>query len=323
MKNIRTIPILFLLFLCFFLAVAQEKTDPSNQSEELGKISWYRDYDEAIAIAQKEEKDILILFQEVPGCMTCRNYGHQVLSYPLLAEAAENIFVPLAIYNNKKGKDLKILQKYKEPTWNNPVVRIINTEGENIVNRVANNYSMNGLFDAMKKAIDKSDKAMPAYLKIFEQELKAHTDGSKILFFKMYCFWSGESHFGNIEGVVATEPGFKGGYEVVKVNYDPNVISKEELVKHAAKANCELLEKKGNYRKDKDPQYYLKNSDFKYLPLSPLQKTKINHALHHRLDGKEFLSPKQLYWLKNLNTSNPKKRLYYDIDFYSAWQKMK
>jgi hypothetical protein len=34
---------------------------------ELGKVPWLRDYDEALALARKTKRPILILFQEVPG----------------------------------------------------------------------------------------------------------------------------------------------------------------------------------------------------------------------------------------------------------------
>tara|TARA_B110000259_G_C13981203_1_gene388689 strand:- start:623 stop:934 length:312 start_codon:yes stop_codon:yes gene_type:complete len=79
----------------------QEKTNIQTQNEELGKVQWYRNYGEAVAVAKKENKAIVILFQEVPGCATCRNYGHNVLSHPLMIEGLENSFVPLAIFNNK------------------------------------------------------------------------------------------------------------------------------------------------------------------------------------------------------------------------------
>ena len=75
----------------------------------------YRDYDKALAVAAKE----------VPGCSTCRNYEHTVLSHPLMVEAIESLFVPLAIFNNKGGKYKKILGQYGEPSWNNPDVRIV------------------------------------------------------------------------------------------------------------------------------------------------------------------------------------------------------
>ena len=92
---------------------------------ELGKVHWIRNLDEAKLKSQRECKPILILFQEVPGCATCRNYGSDVLSQPLIVEAIETYFIPLAIYNNKGGHDGEVLLMYNEPAWNNPVVRIV------------------------------------------------------------------------------------------------------------------------------------------------------------------------------------------------------
>ncbi len=78
---------MFIILVCSLFvksSQAQDKTNPLNQSEELGKVSWHRDYDQALALAKKESKAVRILFLEVPGCMTCRNYGQHVLSHPLM-----------------------------------------------------------------------------------------------------------------------------------------------------------------------------------------------------------------------------------------------
>jgi hypothetical protein len=39
--------------------------------QELGDVKWLRDYDTAVQEAEKSNKLIFILFQEVPGCATC------------------------------------------------------------------------------------------------------------------------------------------------------------------------------------------------------------------------------------------------------------
>lgn len=297
---------------------AQEKTNPSKQSEELGNVSWHRDYNTALTLSKEQDKPVLILFQEVPGCMTCRNYGHNVLSHPLMVDAIENLFIPLAIYNNKKGKDAKVLQQFGEPAWNNPVVRIVNAAGENLVKRVSGNYSQMGLYEAMESALKKEGKEIPAFMLLLKQEIGAAEKGTSEATFKMYCFWSGESHLGNLEGVVATEAGFMNGHEVVKVNYDSDVLSEAELKEYAAQAQCSLIDSKGNFRKDKDPQYYLKHSTYKYLPLTAIQKTKINSALKKQKDPSVYLSPTQMIWLQNLEQYNPKKIAFYDVDFLKA-----
>ncbi|MEP2969984.1 MAG: thioredoxin family (seleno)protein, partial [Nonlabens ulvanivorans] len=64
----------------YSIATSAQRTDPKNQDKELGAISWYRDYSTALQLSKEYNKPVLILFQEVPGCATCRNYGHDVLS---------------------------------------------------------------------------------------------------------------------------------------------------------------------------------------------------------------------------------------------------
>ena len=132
--------------------------------EELGDVNWLRNYDEAIAKAEAEDKPILLLFQEVPGCATCRNYGNNVLSHPILVDAIENEFVPLAIFNNVKGHDREVLQKYNEPTWNNPVVRVIDAKGKNVMDRLSGNYSAHGLALQMSLALRQAGKGLPLSL---------------------------------------------------------------------------------------------------------------------------------------------------------------
>ncbi len=231
--------IVVLVILSFFLqtSMAQKRTESQNQDEELGKISWYRDYKTAIKLSEKENKPILILFQEVPGCATCRNYGQNVLSHPLMTEAIENEFIPLAIFNNKKGDDLEILKKYNEPTWNNPVVRIVNAQGENIVNRLASDYSSIGLYKSMINALESVGNSIPEYFKILGMELSTSVRDHNVeeSYFKMYCFWTGEKELGAQDGVLATKAGFMENAEVVRVIYNADKISSKELEGFAKK----------------------------------------------------------------------------------------
>ncbi len=310
--------IVTLFILCFISANAQQKTDPNNQSEELGKVTWYRDYDEALNKAKSENKDVLILFQEVPGCSTCRNYGHNVLSHPLMIEAIENLFIPLAVYNNKGGKDKQILQLYNEPSWNNPVVRIINSEGDNVVNRVSGNYSAKALYKAMKSALAKANKPIPEYMKLLGTELTS-AKTTKETYFKMYCFWTGEKHLGKLDGVLSTEAGFMGGHEVVKVKFDPNIVNYNKLKAHAKQADFNPITKSAYRIANNDVKYYLKHTNYKFLPLSELQKTKINSALGRGASPNKYLSPKQLKWFNEMRVSKTKQVVLFNQDFSKAW----
>lgn len=280
-----------LLLLFTTLSFAQQKTNPNNQDEELGNVAWFRDYDTALEQSQKQNKPVLILFQEVPGCATCRNYGHNVLSNLLMTHAIENEFIPLAIFNNKKGKDLKILQKFKEPTWNNPVVRIIDANESNLVPRVASDYSAVGLYNAMAKALQVCGKPIPEYMMILRQELYA-VNQTQEAYYKMYCFWSGEKQLGSQEGVINTQAGFMNG-EVVKVTYNKKYTSKDQLDAFAKKNQMQPVAKAQFKWSEKDEDYYLQRSPFAQLELTPIQRTKINSALGLGKDPLPYLSPSQ------------------------------
>lgn len=303
------------IHLITFPSNGQSRTNALDQDEELGQVSWYRNYDLALKISEAQNKPLLILFQEVPGCATCRNYGHNVLSNPLMTEVIENEFVPLAIFNNKGGADAKILKKYNEPSWNNPVVRIVDTNGEDLVKRVASDYSAKGLYRAMESALTRFGNEPPIYMKLLGKELGlTRNTAIKETHYKMYCFWTGEKELGAQEGVVATKAGFMKG-EVVKVTYNEDEISKATLDQFA-KAHQMIPVQKGQFRwSESDEDYYLQHSRFKYVPLSEMQKTKINSALGKKEAVLQYLSPKQLQWFKK----GPKEKILCDQEFSQAW----
>ena len=289
---------------------------------ELGNVNWLRNYDEAVKKAKVESKDIFILFQEVPGCSTCVNYGQQVLSHPLIVEALEQCFIPLAIFNNHKGHDQKILNKYEEPSWNNPVARVVHADGEDVYDRLSGNYSELGLVQYMHSVMNKTGTKIPLYLSLLHNELLAKSQRKKTAYYQMYCFWSGESHLGSLNGVVKTVPGFMNGAEVVQVDYDADIISLKSINKHAEKAKCKLVKDVNEFKADKDLQYYLKKSNFKYLALSDLQRTKINTALSKDKDPKLLLSPAQLNAYQSLDNNNSSLQSIYHLPIEEAWKLM-
>ncbi len=292
-----------------------------NQSEELGKVHWYRSYDKALEVATQKNKDVLLLFQEVPGCSTCRNYGHNVLSHPLMVEAIEDLFVPLAIFNNKGGKDREVLNKYKEPSWNNPVVRIVNHKGNDVVKRIGNDYSAISLYRRMKEALLKKGKVLPEYFKLLEGELAINTNSNiKEKCYQMYCFWTGEKQFGKLNGVLSTQSGFSNHAEVVKVTYDSTLVSEELLDAYANKNSSTSVANSTDYKLAKnDLHYYLKHTAYRFIPLTEVQKTKINSALGYRKPTKKYLSPKQLKWYNELQQTSNRGKDLSSFEFDEAW----
>lgn len=337
MKNNITNAALFSAFIfCAAIWIAAAKTDKrqnympaknmEGQPEELGKVKWLRNIEAAQRLSKKGQKPILILFQEVPGCATCRNYGNNILSHPLIVEAIESEFVPLAIFNNKKGSDAEVLNYFNEPAWNNPVVRIVNADKRDVTARLGGNYTAFGLVNSMLLALGASNRVAPKYLELLGAELQAKALGTEQANIAMHCFWTGEKEIGEIPGVVATEAGFMGGREVVRVEYCPAVVSFSELISEAKKSGCAshvfaegeqqkkaagkvvgsgAVSEKGKYRPDKEPKYYLSKTHWKYVPMTALQAVKANSLVGQRKPPEGVLSPRQVelaeYILRNKN----------------------
>jgi len=268
------------------------------QPEELGDVHWLRSMAEAQKLSAKEQKPILILFQEIPGCSTCRAYGNDVLRLPMIVETIETEFIPLAIYNNKGGDDAAVLRKYGEPAWNNPVVRIVDASGDDVVPRLGSDYTAEGLAARMRQALITTTGQAPGYVRLMTEELHARVHGTSNTTYSMHCFWAGEALFGKVHGVVKTTAGFQNGREVVAVEYDPLVITKDELDKIAESEQC-YISSGGSFRADSTPKYYLSNSRYNDIPMSEIQKCRVNSALAERQSPDEFLSPRQLGMLKS------------------------
>lgn len=313
MKNLPLVLVLFFTITLF-----------AQQPIELGKVDWLRDMDVAQQQAKEENKPIFLLFQEVPGCSTCQRYGKQVLSHPLIVEAIESCFVPLAIYNNKGGKDREILDYYGEPTWNNPVVRIVDNNRKNLIPRLSGNYTPLAVVQSMLHVLENP----PAYLKLLKDELLAEATGTKTTTLSMYCFWSGELKIGAMEGVVATEPGFMHGREVVQVTYNPSITDYSDIVKQSRSVSCadeafvhdseqakqaarilgeENVRKKGNFRFDKDRKYYLSKTHYRFVPMTSLQAIRANKLIAERKSLEDILSPRQLALAKKIKQQPNKK----------------
>ena len=118
--------------LAVFQVVSCNATSPPI---EAGKVTWGRDLDAALALSKQSDKPVFALFQEIPGCAGCQQFGKDVLSNPVLVEAIETEFTPLLIHNNKSGKDADVLQRFGEPAWNYQVVRFLDAKANDIIPR--------------------------------------------------------------------------------------------------------------------------------------------------------------------------------------------
>ncbi|MEM9399005.1 MAG: thioredoxin family protein, partial [Verrucomicrobiota bacterium] len=129
-----------------------------------GKVKWQRNYDIALKLAKEQNKPLLLLFQEVPGCAGCRQFGQKTLSHPVIVKAMENEFIPLAIYNNAYGYDRKILERYKEPAWNFQVIRYLDHQGNDLIPRRDRIWTVPETAKRMNEALKAFGKPAPGYL---------------------------------------------------------------------------------------------------------------------------------------------------------------
>ena len=266
-------------------AGCQSETAAQNP-EEVGTVTWNRDFDAALASARKTDKPVFLLFQEVPGCAGCKRFGRDVLSDLDTVSMIEQNFTPLLIHNNKPGNDAAVLEKFSEPAWNYQVVRFLDSGGHELIPRKERVWEAAELKERMILALKKAGRPVKA---------AAPTQRVAIA---QPCFWSGEMKIGAIEGVKRTEAGYLNGKEVTLVDYEPDTISLEELTREAKDkgvATQVFTEWESGYQKapDFDQKRQLQGTKYEKLRLTPEQATKVNAFVRtspQRAD--EFLTDK-------------------------------
>lgn len=234
----RSCPI-FLIAVCFFLfsGGAASGGPPPDNPVEAGDVHWNRNFEEMLAQSRQSGKPLLVLFQEIPGCIGCQSFGSEVLTHPLLVEAIETEFLPVLVYNNRfGGDDEKLLKRFGEPSWNYQVIRFLNGQAEDIIPRKDKVWRVTGVASRMVQSLEAMSRPVPLYLR----ELARETDyiNHKRIGFGMACFWTGEYKLGKLEGVVATEAGWYDNREITLVTYHKDVVDLQTVVDYAAREQC-------------------------------------------------------------------------------------
>ena len=235
---------------------------------ELGTVGWTTDLEAAQESSSQSGKPIFMLFQEVPGCHGCVEFGKGPLSHPLLVEAIEDAFVPVSVNNRGKSSfDKKMLDRFDEPYLNYPVVRLLDEQAADIIERRDKVYSNGALSARMVEAIETHSGEAPPYLHLFalehaERELATAT-------FQMHCYWEGEAHLGVVDGVVGVRSGWAGGAEIVTVTYDASVVGADALEREASAHSCKAVE--ANTSRDakaSDQSFALRRTTYRYVPMT-------------------------------------------------------
>ncbi|MCR9098025.1 MAG: thioredoxin family protein [bacterium] len=306
----------FALVIAGLLFVATRvDAERSATPAELGEVAWLRNYDEAARSSADSGKPVFLLFQEVPGCATCVNFGGEVLSHPRLVEAIEDEFVPLAILNNVGGHDREVLRRFGEPAWNNPVVRFVDARGNDLLPRRDRVWTDEAVATRMIDALEASGRAVPRYVASLRDELAPARIERATL--SMACYWVGEACLGGIDGLLSSRAGHLGGREVVEVRFDPTRVSYAQLLRKAFRNGCadgvfahddaQLAIAKAIYpgtarrapgiardASDRDQLFHLKRFPaLAALEATPAERLRLNHAAWKKQDPTPLLSPRQ------------------------------
>jgi len=299
-------------------ALAAGVASADGTPRELGRVTWERDFDRATALARQSGRPLLALFQEVPGCATCVGFGESALSHPLVVEAIETAFVPVAVFNNRPGADARVLARFGEPAWNNPVVRFLDPGGRDWIPRRDRVYHTFQLAARMRDALHAAGRDVPPYLSWVLDEATL-ADAARATF-ATSCFWEGEACLGALPSVRATRAAWSGGHEVVEVWFDGESTSYRELLGRVRDLGCADRVVVGDGAEDadaravfgsavleadapprpagaSDQKHHLRASPLRAYALTPLQQTRLNAALAAGRDPRPWLSPRQrLAW---------------------------
>lgn len=312
----------FLLAAAFFLSVSGSSAAMDGKSAvvnpvEAGTVQWSRDIENAYSQSASSGKPLMVLFQEIPGCIGCRTFGQEVLSHPLLAEAIESEFHPVLVYNNRPATpDDEIRIRFTEPAWNYQVIRFFDKNGKDIIPRRDRIWTLAGVAKRMMLALEASSRTVPYYL--LALALESETDQHATAGFAMACFWTGEYLLGKIPGVIATEAGWYDNREITLVTYHRRTLPLDQLIAEARTMKCaQRVYLPFKYQGSRsftdiflfDRKKYLKASAddqkkqlrdrlprvFGDMTVSPMQLTKVNSAVPDSIkEALKWLAPSQL-----------------------------
>jgi len=245
------------------------------------------------------------------------------LFQPLIIEVIESHFIPVLISEPSATIEVRSHNGEQE-IWK---LKIDAEETVDLINDKENLWTYK-IVEGIIRSLRVLSKTIPTYIESLSQELNPNKEKAT---FCMYCFWTGEVKLGSIPGVVGTRAGFLGWGEVVEVQYDPQRLQYEELVKQAIRSDQAssiythtpqqdaILNK--SFPKTKhsattklasnapmsDQKRQLRFSSIAWIPLTPFQAVQVNAALGSSKRVENYLSPKQLQIaakLQNISSAN-------------------
>jgi hypothetical protein len=303
----------------------------TSQEKELGTIQYhFADMEKAKEEARQFEMPLLRFDIEVPGDS---RIGEQVLSHPLIAEAAELLFVSVVpeefrIHRENAGKRNPNLPR------NATAISVLEPSTGSEIGRVGgDDLCVADVAQLMIKGLKATDKPVPAYLSLLHEEESGHRmvhcgpsllPRNRLAIFAVKCCRVAEVEFAGLQGVLSTRAGICNRHALVQVTYDSSKLSYCTLVRFAianelAKAvyyqsndehiasqvevqrvaaywNIYIIRWTGaSFLPSVDPKHYLRTTLLKYVPLTGLQALRANRLIQEGAfhEAVRLLSPRQ------------------------------
>lgn len=91
-----------------------------------------------------------------------------MLSHPLLADLIDSEFIPCLVNNrgdpgNTLGDNDATLELFGEPRLNNPVVRLVDSEGAAVAPRLEGQWTPGGVFRGVRAALARVGRPLPPW----------------------------------------------------------------------------------------------------------------------------------------------------------------
>lgn len=181
----------------------------------------------------------------------------------------------------------------------NPLLRVLAPDGITLSRAQLANANTGAGLAEMVRLLEAAHRPVPHYLQLVCDEYSGRpTETAR---FAVGCYWEGERELGKLHGVVASRTGTIGKDEVVELKFDPKVVDATALAERAKHMSCfrGVPSAQAAIAEDPEQQHTLANHpEFSDIPMTPLQRTKVNAALWDHQDLTQFLSPRQIKLLQ-------------------------
>jgi hypothetical protein len=296
---------------------------------ELGAVRYETSsVEEAKKIAQERNMPIFCIQAEVPGDIES---GKDVLSHPLIVEALESMFVCAAPKIPRKEFEDRYKPSAGRKAWYT-TINFLDANGEELVPAIGGDtLVVPVIVDCIVRVLTQCKRPIPRYVSLLQEEQCGKSTigcsgrakrNCRCIVFGIHDYDRTEVEFAKIDGVLATICGTYIGNRVIRIVYNPKVLSFTTILHYSTERHLadtiyyqtqdekvaaqmetsRLVEKPAIVKMEHlfkivvhDMKSALRRSLLGKVPLTDLQATRINLLIHQGQfhEATRLLSPRQ------------------------------